>query len=509
MGPIWRPNFAQSAVLFFIAAGGLTFAAPRTTAAPPSRPVAFPLKVSQNKRYLVDQNGTPFLIVGDSPQGIVGRLTEKEAEAYFDDRAAHGFNTMGWINVVCAGHDYPTNTLAETPDGIRPFLSFLPGGKDYNYYDLSKPNEAYFVRLDHMVELATKHHFAVFIDPIETIGWRSTLRNNGVNVAYEYGRFLGRRYGGYANVMWVSGNDFGSWQASQDDALAKAAKEGFDSLFHTWLHRDDDSLVQAVARGIRDTAPQQLQTVELQPNTSSSFDDPAWRSLAELNGTYTYYPAYMQTLHSYNQSPTAPTFLMETRYEFDHDTDPPDDGTPYVLRKQEYWAMLSGATGEFYGNDLEWPFKDGWREKFDTAGVQQVEYWKDLFLSIPWQDLVPDQDHKILVSGSGSVCDAKSPVGKCDYAVAAKSSDGTVVLIYIPTRRVITVNLAALSHPAHATWFDPTSGEHKPVRADTFQNSGIKRFTPPGKNHSGDGDWVLLLRTESTNPPQAARAASR
>ena len=69
----------------------------------------FPLKLSDNHRYLVDQNGKPFLMVGDTPQGLMGRLTEQDAEYYFADREAHGFNTLGWIDVMCAGNDYKTN----------------------------------------------------------------------------------------------------------------------------------------------------------------------------------------------------------------------------------------------------------------------------------------------------------------------------------------------------------------------------------------------------------------
>jgi hypothetical protein len=50
---------------------------------------AYPVKVSANHRYLVDQNNTPFLIVGDTPQGLISRLNEKEIDDFFADRQAH------------------------------------------------------------------------------------------------------------------------------------------------------------------------------------------------------------------------------------------------------------------------------------------------------------------------------------------------------------------------------------------------------------------------------------
>src|SRR6202042_2355022 len=51
---------------------------------------AFPLKVSSNHRYLVDQHGEPFLVTGDSPQSLIGNLSEDEATSYVANRASYG-----------------------------------------------------------------------------------------------------------------------------------------------------------------------------------------------------------------------------------------------------------------------------------------------------------------------------------------------------------------------------------------------------------------------------------
>ena len=103
---------------------------------------AYPVKVTANGRYLVDRNNIPFLIVGDSQQGLMYRLSEEQAESYFADRQARGFNAAGWIDVSCTGRDYPANPEGSTYDGIRPFIGFVPGGTDSQHYDLTKPNEA-------------------------------------------------------------------------------------------------------------------------------------------------------------------------------------------------------------------------------------------------------------------------------------------------------------------------------------------------------------------------------
>ena len=435
---------------------------------------AYPLKLSENHRYLVDQNGKPFLIVGDTPQGLMGRLTEQNAEFYFADREAHGFNALGWVDAMCAGNDYPTNKDALTPDGIKPFNVYVAGGTDFRHYDLSKPNEAYFTRLDHIIQLAAKHHLLIFIDPIETIGWLPALRNNGAKAAYAYGQYLGTRYKNFSNVAWLNGNDF-----------------------NLWTIPEDDKLVQAVSKGIRSIVPDQLQTVELNVRTSSSFDDARWIPLIELNSTYTYSPTYIQMLHSYNQSPAAPAYLVEGHYDWEDVGEPPDFGTPYVLRKQDYWTMLTGGTGQFYGNKYTWSFADGWKEKIDTPGVEQLGIWKKFFSSLPWQDLVPDQDHKILTTGFGTFGNVDTRVSESDYATAAKTSDGSAIIVYVPTVRTITIDMTCLGGAAKAQWFDPSDGSYRDISGGPFNNTGSKEFTPPGKNHAGDGDWVLLLQTAS------------
>lgn len=445
----------------------------------------YPLKLSANKRYLVNRDNKPFLIAADSPQGLISSLTTAQANGYFADRAAHGFNALGWIDVLNAGPDFPFNPNAATVDGIRPFTGYVKGGTDHEHYDLSKPNEAYFQRLDTIVKLAAEHGLLVFIDPIETKGWLPTLRNNGLAAAFHYGQFLGRRYGKFANVAWLSGNDY-----------------------ITWKNPSDDALVRAVARGIKSVDPSQLQSVELNYQNSSSLDDQTWAPLISLNGTYAYSPTYMQMLHSYDQKPIMPTYLLEAHYDLENVGEPPDYGTPLVLRREEYWAMLCGGAGVFYGNHYTWSFDPGWQAYIDTLGVKQLTIWKNFFTSLPWQRLVPDQSHKIVVAGLGNYGTWTTRVSRSTYATAAATPDGRLVVAYLPTSRTLTVNMARLSGPVTGRWFDPTDGASSRIAGGAFPNNGMRKFSPPGKNHGGDGDWVLVLRATRSTANQSQGLAS-
>ncbi len=70
-------------------------------------------------------------------------------------------------------------------------------------------------------------------------------------------------------------------------------------------------------------------------------------------------------------------------------------------------------------------------------------------------------------------------------------------MAYIPSTgtgtRTITVNLARLSGPAHARWYNPTDGTYLAIDGSPFANSGLREFTTPGDNGTGTNDWVLVL----------------
>jgi hypothetical protein len=448
------------AVLF--ASGSLVTWASSSQAAP-----AYPLKKSANNRYLVDQNNIPFLMVGDSPQALIVNLTESEASSFFADRAALGFNTM-WINLLCATYT-GGRADASTIDNINPFTANISATSSY---DFTKTNEAYFARVDHMLNLAAQNGIQVLLDPAETGSFLSVMLDNGTNKCRAYGQFLGERYKNFTNIIWMSGNDFQSWRSAGDDVV-----------------------VRAVALGIKDKDTNHLQTTELDYNVSSSLDDTNWNSIIDLNATYTYYATYARLLQDYNRPNFLPNFMVEANYEFEHAY----TGNS-TLRHQEYWTMLSGATGQLYGNGYTWPFAGGWQSHLDTPGATQFGYLTALFAPRAWFNLIPDTNHAVVIAGFGTFSAAAdiNLVNNNDYATAARTTDSSLVLAYMPTIRTLTVDMSKLSGPAIAHWYDPANGTYLPIAGSPFTNTSTRMFTPAGNNSDGDGDWILVLEI---NPP--------
>ena len=420
---------------------------------------AFPLKAAQNKRYLVDQNNVPFLMVGDAPQAMVGNLSETQAAFFMDDRLQYGVNAV-WVNLLCDSYT-ACNSDGTTYDGIAPFTT--PG-------DLSTPNPDYFNRAADMVSLAAARGMVVMLDPIETGGWLGVLDANGTSKAYAYGQFLGTRFKNYPNIIWQHGNDFQSWQDPTQDAL-----------------------VRAVAMGIQSTDTAHLHTIELNYYVSASRDDGTWKKILGLDAAYTYRPTYAKLLDEYALKKAMPTYMVEANYEFEQNGGTDGGSTPN-LRHQEYWTMLSGATGQLYGSAYSWRLQGDWADNLDTVGIQQLSYMKNLFAGHEWYNLVPDAKHKLVTKGYGTYSEDDS-IDTDTYATAAATPDGKLARVYMPNLRTLTVKLAKMAGPVTARWFDPTNATFSTISGSPFQNSGSKKFTPPSNNCEGTGDWVLVLET--------------
>lgn len=472
----------------------------------PSRPpeaASFPLRVSSNGRYLVDQNNKPFRIQGEAAWSLIANLTYAEAERYLSNRQAKGFNT---VLVELIEHKYaqggkganfsgvPTNQ-----GGALPFETREGGGAydgAWGTANFSTPNEAYFAFADSIIDLAAQKGMLVNLVPMylgfngRDAGWWTELTNN-VNtqaVSYDFGLYIGNRYKDRENVLWTIGGDY--FPPSGSEGEARLLK---------------------LLQGIKAAGAKQLWSGHWSASCFST-DEAAFAPLMDLNGVYTYgvlgHPGatYDEARAGYAYSPAHPAYLIETGYE-DEGWFP---GDPASVRMYGYYAILGGSTaGGFFGNRDVWKFATDrwwfdpasfghgpWTTAMESTGTFDFVYLGRLLDSVPWYNLVPSDlsGMKRLVTGGGG------NYGTTDYVVATATSDGKALLAYIPPTRKgpinVTVDMAALAGPSRASWFDPTSGNYTQVPGGTFPNVATRAFTTPGTNSRGEGDWVLVLRVK-------------
>jgi hypothetical protein len=417
--------------------------------------VTFPLHVEAGKRYLVDAAANPFLLHGDTAWSLIVQLTREDVDVYLDDRRARGFNTL-LVNLL--EHKF-ANRAPQNVYGQAPFL--VPG-------DFSTPNELYFAHADWVLRRAAEKGFLVLLVPAYLgygggdEGWYQEVVASGATKLRNYGRYLGQRYQDFTNILWTHGGDYNP------------------------PHKD---VVRAIVDGIRAYDTRALHSAHGAPETAAvgHWGGEAW---LKVNNIYTYRTVYSVALQQYERPESLPFFLIESTYEN------ADGISEQGLRTQSYHALLSGAMGQVFGNGPIWYFNASgffpsvsinWRQALNSHGSQSMTQVRHLFAPRRWWTLEPDSKHTTLTGGLRN---------DKDRAVAARASDRSFAIAYMPSVRTVTVNLGQLAGPrVKAQWYDPANGTYSMVVGSPFPASGSQTFRPIGNNTSGYGDWALVLES--------------
>ena len=379
------------------------------------------------------------MIQGDAAWSLISGLTKEEAEQYLENRRRKGFNSI-IVNLIEHKFRGPLNRYGEGP--------FTTPG------DFSTPNEKYFEHADWVIRKAGEKGIQVFLAPIylgsigdPEAGWVEEALANGLERCRNWGHYVGKRYHDFDNLVWLLAGDRDPTKAlKQVNAVALGIKE-FDKRHLFTAHGNSDV------------------------STADQFEDGGW---LDLNNTYSYGIVHRRLLAEFHRMPVMPFFLIESTYEGEH------NASAVQIRRQAYWALLCGATGQFMGNRPIWLFDKGWEAAMESTGSQDMVRLKTLFGSRPWYELVPDERHEVVVNGLGEF-------RGLDYLAAARTSDRGTVIAYLPSTRTFTVDLSKLAGTkAKGWWFNPSTGKTTPAGA--FPTSRRRQFTPPEK-----GDWVLVL----------------
>ena len=447
---------------------------------------AFPVKYSANQRYLVDQNGAPFPIMGRTAW-FVTSLSETDYRTFVDDTAARGYNAIEFhvINHDSRGNHPPFNGNNDLPFLKRLNTTAWNGSLSYGNInteapDFTSPNEPFWSFVDQLLAYCESKGILVFMFPAYVgfdgtdQGWMQEIVANGTTRMQAYGAWIADRYKVQKNIVWMAGGD------SEFNVSAQVAVEN------------------ALITGLKSVANQQSIFFSAEWTRGSiATDHPNFGTQMTLNGVYANSLGINEhARRAYLRTPTIPAYLLEQPYDeegVDGNGVNPDATQP--VRRFQWWGWLSTIGGYISGNGYIWPFRTApgnWRDHLDTQGSRDMARLNAFISSIAWYKLVPSGlggMSALITSGGGSV-------SASNYVTAAASPDGTLLVAYIPPAHTgsITVNMAALSGPANARWFDPTSGTY--TNAGTgLTNSGTRAFTPPGANSAGANDWVLVLAT--------------
>jgi hypothetical protein len=452
------------------------------------------MRVSDNGRYLIDDDGAPFFYLADTAWTLFYKPTLAEVRDYLVNRKRKGFTV---IMPVILWHE---ETDPHNPNGDLPLANWDP----------AQPNDRFFDHVDAIIDIAESLdlHMALlptwgeFVGPLFP-GTRAhpnfdpSQRGPVIFTpenASAYADYLARRFGD-RSVTWVLGGD------------------------RLPLTDRQKAVWRAMADSFRRGPGTRLITYHPSGMSSSSefFHEEPWLDFNMMQTTTRWdLDNYNLILADYNRAPAKPVVDGETRYEDSYERFSRNQlvgrrVTAHQVRKAAYNAMLSGALGHTYGCRDVWYFhvptpeppakdvKTHWRRAMDFPGAWQMGIMRELFTRYPWHELIPEQEGRLALPWN-------APAGA--YTPAAIARDGRYALVYFPEATAVGIDTSALSPPASpsgatsstaarrlvARWFDPRTGAYQWDRR--IDSSGVYRFVPPISH--GDPDFVLILEREET-----------
>jgi hypothetical protein len=87
-------------------------------------------------------------------------------------------------------------------------------------------------------------------------------------------------------------------------------------------------------------------------------------------------------------------------------------------------------------------------------------------------------------------------VNSSDYVTTAATPDRRLAVSYLPSGGTITVDTTHFAGRVRARWYDPTVGRYAGPGSTAARATRVT-LTTPGRNASGDPDWVLVLTAQS------------
>jgi len=399
-----------------------------------SQQPVFPVRVSENGRYIIDRNNNPVFWLGTTQWQIFREYTLDDARMIIERSKDKGFI---FIQAMLMGVGDGTKSNIY---GQKPWLNDNP----------QTPNEAYFLHVDSVMRVARDHDIIISMT-IYHQRYRNSIR---LENARAWAKWISSRYRDFPDIVWSMTPEAREEFIPVLRELAAGLHEG-DGGSHILTFKPDPS-----------------------PYSSSFIHGESWldfNSMQTWNAVKLIYP---MVTHDYNLAPVKPVLMAEGAYE--QGSEYGFDVTPLWVRRQAYYSYLAGAH-HTYGHNDSWRVLPTWKKALDAPGAVQMGVLKKIFLGLgEWWLLVPDQS--VLASGGNTDGEILN--------LAARHRDGKWIMIYLAAKSTVSVDLSKLAtrRKINAYWIDPVTGNSTP--AGRFKASGKPAFTTPNNLE----DAILILR---------------
>lgn len=399
------------------------------------------LKVSDNHRYLMHENGEPFFWMGETGWLLPQKLDRSEINHYLDCCEKGGYNI---VQVQTVNGVPATNIYGE---------SSMPDGFNFKNVERDKRITSYWGNMDYIVKTAERHGIYIGMVCI----WGGLVKHGLMDVeqAKAYGKFLANRYKNSPNIVWIIGGDIkGDVKPEVWTALAETIKS-IDKNHLMTFHPFGRTLSAVWWNNAKWLDFNMFQSGHRRYGQKKGDGDESVTNQEEDNWRY--------VQQSLSMTPLKPVLDGEPSYEGIpqglHDPSQPLWQAKDV-RRYAYWSVFAGSCGHTYGNNSIMQFhkpgngggygcKKPWYEALDDPGFSQMKHLKELMLRFPYFDRIPDQS--IILDGEGY---------RYDRLAATRGND--YLLVYNYSGRPMKIDLKKISgEKKKAWWFNPQDGTFK------------------------------------------------
>ena len=406
----------------------------------PAAEPTYPLKVSENGRYFVDQKGEAVFWLGTTQWQLFRDNSPEDARTIIRNVKEKGF---AFVQVMLLGVGDGTRPNG---DGEKPWLSVDP----------LTPNEGYFQRVDRAVQCARENNLVISLTLYHQ-RWRKLIT---VKNAREWSRWLARRYKDVPTIVWSMTPEAKPEFLPVLRELAAGLREG-DGGSHLITFKPDPA-----------------------PYSSGFAHQEPWLDFNSMQTWKSVELILPMVAKDYERKPVKPVLMAEGAYEAG--TEYGFDVTPLWVRRQAYYSYLSGASFT-YGHNDSWRVLPTWKKSLDAPGAVQMGILKKAITGRnEWWQLVPDQS--VFASGGRTRGDLLN--------LAARHKDGLWVIAYLGSKASFAIDMSKLTaaKKVDALWIDPKTGY--PTAIGTFPNSGRREFSTP----EGWDDALLVLDASKDAP---------
>jgi Protein of unknown function (DUF4038)/Putative collagen-binding domain of a collagenase len=397
----------------------------------------YPVKVSENGRYFVDQKGNPVFWLGTTQWQLFRDYTLEEAQTILEKTKGTGF---AFAQVMLLGVGDGTNTNVY---GEQPWIDNNP----------LTPNEAYFKNVDAVLQIARENNVIISM----TLFHQRYRKYITIENARAWAQWVAQRYKTVPTIVWSMTPEAKSEFVPILRELAAGLREG-DGGSHLITFKPDPG-----------------------PHSSSFVHGESWLDFDCMQTWKHVELIYPMVTEDYHLKPEKPIVMAEGAYE--DGSEYGFDVTPLWIRRQAYYSYLAGAH-HTYGHNDSWRVLPTWKQALDAPGATQLRLLKKIFLDRKdWWYLVPDQ--AVFASGGNTNGNVLN--------LAARHKDGQWVMVYLGSKAAFSINMdkIAAENMVKTFWIDPRTGES--VAISQFPNTGTKPFSTP----DGWEDALLILEASA------------